>query len=65
MIKSVAAGVADEEIFVAIVVVISRRYSEAVSEIHAAEACFGRDVLKGAISFVAQQAIVVRLVGFF
>src|ERR1022692_3347817 len=60
VVQGVPADAADEEIFVAIVVVIPHRHAEVEIEPLSGEARFNRYVFESAVALLAQEAVVIR-----
>ena len=59
VVKGVPASGADEQIFVSVVVVVADCDAEVEIEVRPGEAGFRRDVLKGSVTLLMQQAVVI------
>src|ERR1022692_273939 len=67
VVQRIASRVAEEQIFVAVVVVVAGSHTEAESEVLAEQAGTRSDILKRAVAAIAEQAIVetrIRLLHF-
>src|ERR1035437_6937074 len=60
MVESVPAGIADEYILVAVIVIVCDRNAKAEAEISTVETSLRGNILKSPIPLVAQQAVIVR-----
>ena len=65
VIERVAAGAANEQVRVPVIIVVAHGHSEIEAQAFARQAGGASHVFEGPVAFVAQQAVVIGRVGFF